>query len=265
MPRARRRRRATAPGVVTALRAVVGLLALALIVQLLSWWGPQEWRIPGLADIVDGAGRIVFTPQFLPAILSTLLAIVASTGIGFVGALVFGTAFGLSPFAFRAFGLPFEILRSLPSVAFIPLAILALGQGVPMVIAVGAGCWWPMLYNTIYGVRQVDPVAIDAARIMGTSRFGIIRRVVIPSMFPFVLAGLRTSAPVALIIVITAEYLVSAGAGLGGLLIAATSTGDIGVLWAVAIIAGLFGIAIGGVVELIYRLACPWSWQKERS
>jgi NitT/TauT family transport system permease protein len=134
-----------------------------------------------------------------------------------------------------------------------------------MEVVVGAfGCWWPMLFNTIYGVRQVDSQARDAARVLGCGRLSLVVRVVLPSMLPFVMAGLRTAAPLALIIVIGAEYLASAGRGLGGVLIQATSTGDIDVLWATAVLTGILGISIGAVVALASRLTCPWVRERSR-
>ncbi|QKG27069.1 ABC transporter permease [Actinomadura verrucosospora] len=246
-------------------RGVIGLAALAALVQTLSWWGPRKWGVPALGRLASEVGDLASAQGFLTAVLATVVAVALAVASGLVAAIVIGLAFGTSRLAHRAFGLPFEILRPVPAVAFIPLAILALGQGPTMEVVVGAfGCWWPMLFNTIYGVGQVDAQARDAARVLGCGRLALVTRVVLPSMLPFLLAGLRTAAPLALIVVIGAEYLASAGHGLGGVLIQATSTGDIDVLWATAVLTGVLGIAIGAVVALAGRLACPWATERAR-
>lgn len=255
----------TGPRARAAWRGGLGLAALALIVQALAWWGPRRWAVPGLGRLASQVGELVTAEGFATAALATVTAVVMAVVAGLAAAVVIGIAFGSSRLAYRAFGLPFEILRPVPAVAFIPLAILALGQGRTMEVAVGAfGCWWPMLFNTIYGVGQVDSQARDAGRVLGCGRFALVARVVLPSMLPFLMAGLRTAAPLALIIVIGAEYLASAGHGLGGVLIQATSTGDVDVLWATAVLTGVLGILIGAVVALASRLACPWAAEQAR-
>lgn len=253
------------PRALTAARGLLGLAALAMLVQTLAWWGPRGWAVPGLGRLASEVGRLVSAHGFAAAVLATITAVVMAVAAGLAAAVALGVVFGSSRLAYRAFGLPFEILRPVPAVAFIPLAILALGQGRTMEVAVGAlGCWWPMLFNTVYGVGQVDAQARDAARVLGCGRLALVVRVVLPSILPFLMAGLRTAAPLALIIVIGAEYLASAGHGLGGVLIQATSTGDIDVLWATAVLTGVLGIAIGAAVALATRLACPWAAERAR-
>jgi NitT/TauT family transport system permease protein len=240
------------------------MAVLAALVQVLAWWGPRRWAVPGLGRLASAVSDLITAPHFTSAVLDTLESVLVSVALGFAGAVVIGIAFGSSRLAYRTFGLPFELLRTVPAVAFIPLMILALGQGLSMEITVAAiGSWWPMLFNCSYGVSQVDSQARDAARVLGCGRFALLRRVVLPAMLPFVLAGLRTSAPIALIIVVATEYLASGGRGLGGVLIQATSTGDLDVLWATAVLTGVLGILIGALVALVCRLVCPWATARE--
>ena len=244
---------------------VLGVVAFVGVLQAASMWGPQAWRIPTAVEFVDQVVRLVSAPAFLQALADTISSVLIAVCIAIVLAVVIGVGFGSSRALAVAFGLPFEIIRPIPAIALIPLAILAFGQGQSMEIFVAVlACWWSLLFNTIYGVRQVDPVAIDAARSMGCSRFQVAYRIVVPSLLPFVVAGLRTAMPIALVVVVGAQYISTAQRGLGGVLIIAVSGGDLSVLWATAAIAGVLGIFLGGLVELTGRVLCPWAEERSR-
>lgn len=246
------------------LRRVAGLILFVLILQALSLWGPRQWQIPGLGAFVTDVAKLVSAPAFLMAVAETLAAVLIAITIATVIAIVIGVIFGSSRFLEITFGLPLELLRPIPAFAIVPLAVIALGSGLSMEVAVGvfAG-WWPLLFNTIYGVRQVDRLARDAARVMGFGQLHVAYRVVVPSLLPFLIAGLRVGLPIVFVVVIGAEYLSAAQRGIGGVLIIATSGGQLSVLWATAAISGVLGILLGGVVALFARWAAPWTRERD--
>lgn len=103
----------------------------------------------------------------------------------------------------------------MPSVAIIPVAILFLGIGDLMVVVVTVyACIWPILINTIDGVRNIDRTLIDTGRTFGLSRWKILTNIALPSASPYIITGLRISLAIALILVTTSEMLVG-GRGLG--------------------------------------------------
>jgi NitT/TauT family transport system permease protein len=132
-------------------------------------------------------------------------------------------------------------------VALIPLAILLLGRGLDMRVALVAyASLWPILLNTIYGVRDVDPVARDTARAFGFGTLGILRRVSLPSAAPFIYTGVRVAAAVALIVAISAE-LVAGGStsGIGTWMLERTQPGiDRELMYAGIVVAGLLGLGV---------------------
>jgi NitT/TauT family transport system permease protein len=108
-----------------------------------------------------------------------------------------------------------EFLRPMPSVAIIPVAILVLGIGDSMIVAVTVyAALWPILINTIDGVRRIDNVLINTGRTFGLSRLKLLRRVILPAAAPYVATGLRIGLSIALILVTTAEML-AGSRGLG--------------------------------------------------
>jgi ABC-type nitrate/sulfonate/bicarbonate transport system permease component len=108
-----------------------------------------------------------------------------------------------------------ELLRPMPSVAIIPVAILLLGIGDSMIVAVTVyASLWPILINTIDGVRRVDRTLIDTGRTFGLGRRQILWQIIIPGASPYVVTGLRVGLSIALILVTTAE-MVAGSKGLG--------------------------------------------------
>ncbi|WP_280400052.1 ABC transporter permease [Nocardia carnea] len=226
-------------------------------------WGKDSWGVPGLIELAAGSLELVAGDRFAGAVGETVLSVAVAVALALVGGVIFGLVMGSSRFLATALGAPLEVIRPIPALALIPVAILMLGQGVTMEVAIAAfGSWWPILFNTSYGVRDVDTVALDAARAMGCSRLSRLVRVVLPSLLPSVLTGVRTAVPLTLVIVIAAEYLSTAQRGMGGVLITATSMGDMGVLWCTALVAGLLGIALGSACDVIARSLTPWATRR---
>ncbi len=107
-----------------------------------------------------------------------------------------------------------EFLRPIPSVALIPLAGLVLGSGlhmeVPLIVYAST---WPILFNTMYGLDDVDPMAKDTLRAFGFGRAQILLRVSLRSAAPFIATGVRLAAAVALILAVGTEILSGFGEG----------------------------------------------------
>ncbi len=103
----------------------------------------------------------------------------------------------------------------MPSVAIIPVAILMLGIGDSMIVAVTVyATVWPILINTIDGVRHIDSTLVDTGRTFGLSRWRILWQIILPGASPYVVTGLRIALSIALILVTTAE-MVAGSKGLG--------------------------------------------------
>lgn len=186
------------------------------------------------------------------AVFAVGLLLAAAIGIGL------GIVRGLWGPADRALHLSVELLRPLPAVALIPLLILVLGIGAEMRVAVIVyAAVWPILFNTYYGVRGVDPIAFDTARNFGLSRRVVIWRVVLPSALPAIATGLRISATIALITTIVAE-LVASTSGLGYFIAASGAANLIPDVYAGIILAGLLGFLVNAVLVSFERRFLFW-------
>ena len=161
--------------------------------------------------------------------------------IAAVLAIPIGILLGSSELASSAFRIPIEFLRPIPSAALIPVLFLTIGTNLKSEVFLAAfGAFWPLLVQTIYGVRDVDPVAIETARSFGVGRFERLYRITLPSAVPYIATGLRISSTVALILAFTAELFMGTP-GLGQLVNYAQSYGLETQLYALALATGFLG------------------------
>jgi len=187
----------------------------------------------------------------------------ATWAVAFVIAVVLATIAGMLmgtiPLVSDAFGTLVDLLRPVPSVSMIPLAILFLGLGAPMRIAmIVYAAFWPMLVNTLYGVRAVDPVALDTARNFGLSRADALVRVVLPASLTGIATGVRVSASLALAVAVTVE-LVAGDSGLGHYIAQAEQSSRLAPMYAGIVLSGLLGWAINAAFAQLERRIVFWS------
>jgi len=155
----------------------------------------------------------------------SLLRVLAGFGISALIAVPLGIAMAISP-PVNNLAEPFvRIFSPIPGVAWVPLAILWFGLGDRAAIfIIVAGAIFPILLNTVQGVRDVDANLVDAARTMGATRWQIIHRVMLPSLIPYLVTGFRTGLGFAWRVVIAAE-MVGVPKGIGYMLAMGRSTG----------------------------------------
>lgn len=194
---------------------------LALFAAILLVWEfySRAARIEGYLPPPSAALAALVQPNVARALfghlLETLGRFLGGYFLAAALAIFAGIILGYSRFAYSLAEVVIELLRPMPSVAIIPVAILFLGIGDAMIIAVTVyAAAWPILLNTIDGVRNIDRTLIDTGRTFGLGRLRILRDVALPAAAPYIATGLRVSLPIALILVTTSE-MVAGGDGLG--------------------------------------------------
>jgi NitT/TauT family transport system permease protein len=201
-------------------------------------------------------------PKFLRQVVSTLYAWGVGLAVATLISVPIGILIGTSGLAYKMTSPLIEFMRPIPSVALIPLGILLWGQGFSMkVILVVYAATWPILFNTLYGVHDVDPIAVQTAQCFGLKQSAILRRISLPSAAPFIFTGVRISAAIALIVVISAELLASADSGIGSyILFVSLNGGQMDSVLAGAAIAGIIGAIINSALGLIDRRFFGWRY-----
>ena len=155
-------------------------------------------------------------------------------------------------------GSVFELLRPIPSLALIPLAIVWLGLGeVSKIALISYACFFSIFVNTHAGVRNVDPLHIKVMRIYGNGTRDILLKVVVYSILPYVFTGLRYSAAVALILLVAVE-LVGAQSGLGFYLTQAQSFLQVPEMFATVIVFGTLGYLANLLIQALEKRVISW-------
>jgi ABC-type nitrate/sulfonate/bicarbonate transport system permease component len=150
----------------------------------------------------------VTSGELLTAIGSTLRRIGIAYFIAVALAVPLGALMGASRAVYNLFEPVTELVRPIPSPAYIPIAVLLLGIGDSMKIAVVVvSCFFPILLNTYEGVRSVDRVLLDTGRTFRTSRREQLLKIILPASLPSIFTGMRISLAVALIVMTIAEML----------------------------------------------------------
>lgn len=245
------------------LRAWLGpgvLLSLVLLLELATRSG---WVNPVLMPPPSAVAQRVFAVVTAGSLLAPLGRTMVLLTVAYAIGCVLGIALGVLMGRFRpVHGLlePLvEVLRPLPKPALLPPLMLFLGLGDTMKItAVALGVFFPVLINTIQGVRGVDPVMVDTARTFQHSRAALLWKVVLPSAMPLVLAGMRIALGIALVLVVIAEMMAGTG-GIGYLIIDLQRSFRIVDMYAWVVILAVLGYALNEVFVRIERRAIHWS------
>jgi NitT/TauT family transport system permease protein len=173
---------------------------------------------------------------------ATLLRVGVGFSVGAGLALPLGLWMGARDRAYQLLNPLVQILRPIPPIAFIPLSILWFGLGnPPAFFLIALGSFFPVLMNTISGVRSVDLIYLRVAQNLGAPPATLFRRVLLPGALPSILAGIRVGIGVAFIVVIVAE-MIAVNSGLGYRILEAREY-----FWSDKILAGMISIGIIGL------------------
>jgi NitT/TauT family transport system permease protein len=179
------------------------------------------------------------------------MRIIVGFSIGAGLALPIGLLMGAKPRFYELFNPIVQIIRPIPPIAFIPLAILWFGLGnPPAFFLIALGAFFPVLMNTIAGVKHVDNIYLRAAQNLGASQRTIFWHVMIPAAMPYILTGIRVGIGIAFIVVIVAE-MIAVNTGLGYRILEAREY-----FWSDKVIAGMISIGLVGLCidVVMYKL-----------
>ena len=222
-------------------------------------------NVPAPTDIVRALVNQGQTHTFWVALGHTAEGCGAGLGLAAAAAVPIGLLIGSSATLYGLVRGLIELLRPIPSVAILPLAVLVLGIGFRLVLVlVAVGAFWPLLIQTIYGVQDVDPEARDMGRAYGLGRAGIFVRVTLPGSAPYVMTGLRISAIVALNVVIAAEFVVGSTGGFGSEMNLLANADQIPALYGYIVASGILGLLINVALRRAERRILHWHPSQRR-
>ena len=237
---------------------LVGLPAILILL----WWVTSEradsFFFPALSDVVAAFAPTWLEGRLTQDVLPSLIRLLAGYSIALVVGIGLGLAIGLSR-TLRAFSEPvLEFFRAIPPPVIVPILMLFLGIGDAMkIVVIATGALWPILLNSVEGVRGVDEVLRDTARTYRLGSMRQLRTLVLRGASPQIVTGARQALSIAIILMVISEMF-AASNGLGFTIVQFQRSFALPEMWTGIILLGLLGVALSIAFRLVERPVLHW-------
>jgi ABC-type nitrate/sulfonate/bicarbonate transport system permease component len=234
-------------GLVFPVGALLVLEAMARITHLRSdsLAAPSEIVVAFVQAVADGS--------LLRATGDTLVSAFAGLAIGGSIGLLLGIAFGMIPLLDRLMEVTVEAIRPIPSVALLPIALIAMGFGYRMeIVIVAFACVWPLLIFTRAAVAGIEPRLIEVSRALRLSADARVTKIIIPAALPRIFIAFRLAAGIALIVAVTVEIAINP-LGLGAAIMTAQQALRPDLMLAYLFWIGVVGFALNAALVFVQQ------------
>ena len=230
-----------------------GTLAFLAVWELAARLGPASALFPSPSGAVAEA-----LARLPPATIAGHVVVsLGRIAAGFAAGAALGIAIAVAAGWYRTFGNlvrpVLELLRPIPPLAWIPMAIVWFGLGeTSKVFVIFLGAFFPVLTNAYRGITSVDPTLIRAAQTMDVAGLALLRRVILPAALPDIAVGLRVGWGLSFGVLVAAE-LIAADSGMGFMIMNARQTAEVGVIVFGILLIGLATLATDWVLGTVIR------------
>ncbi|MCI3206757.1 MULTISPECIES: ABC transporter permease [Pandoraea] len=215
-------------------------------------------NVPSPAQTLEAAWSLLHSPKLARHLASSLQRVAWGYAIAAIGGIVCGIAIGRASWARIALLPPLEVLRPIPAVAWIPLAILMFPSSeLSMIFITFTGAFFPILLGTIHGTESVDARLIASARSLGAGRWGVLREVVLPGAAPGIVTGLAIGMGTSWFCLVTAE-MISGQFGIGYYTWESYTVQRYPDIVVGMLIIGLLGMGSSALIRIIGQRLTPW-------
>lgn len=216
--------------------------------------------IPPLSKILKIFSELILTGQIPMQILLSMKRAAAGYFLAIAVFIPLGIFMGLSPRLYRTLEVIVEMLRPVPPPVVIPVAMLFFGLEDEMkIFVIFFSCAWPILLNTLDGVRNLDWVLLLTAKTFGLSRAKMIGQIIVPAASPQIMTGLRVSLPIMLILVVISE-MVGSTDGIGYFILDSQRRFKVAQMYAGMLALAILGYALNLLFNLLQRWLLFWHW-----
>lgn len=242
------------------------LLSPALFVALLALWESAVRLLdipiivlPPPSAVLKALGELITSATFEYHLAVTVFEVLTGFAAGSASGMLLGIAIGQSRFVERLIYPYVVAFQTIPKVAIAPIIVIWFGYGLSSKVVITAMIsFFPVLANTIVGLRSAPLDQVEMLRAYTANRWQIFRLVLLPQALPFIFAGLDVAAVLAVIGAIVGEF-VGAKAGLGFLILQKNFSFDMAGVFAILIVLSLIGLALHGGVMLAQRRFLFWA------
>ncbi|MBW4430727.1 MAG: ABC transporter permease [Pelatocladus maniniholoensis HA4357-MV3] len=238
-------------------------ISLIVIFLLWEWYGrntnPILFTYP--TAIVQAAIDMIADGTLLVALSQSISVLAIGFILGILGGIALGLLIGRSTVAAALLDIPITALYVTPMVALVPILVLWFGFGTSAkVVVVMLFSIFPVLINTMRGVREVDPQLIEVARSFCSTEYRLWIDLVVPSSLPFIMTGIRLAIGRALVAVIVAEFY-TAISGLGYLIVSNAHSFQTARVFVPVVVLMAIGIVSTGLLEVAEVRISPWRYR----
>ena len=242
-------------------------LGVALIVVLLLLWEAAaatgtmpSLSFPRMSEILAAWWRLMISGELPRELGDSLWRMFAGYFIGILLGVFLGLLMGYFRFFYNLLEPITEVLRPIPSPAYLPIVILFLGIDDEMkIFMIAFASLFPVLINTYSGVRSVDPIQLHTARTFGVTGRKLIWQIVLPAASPYIFTGMRVSLAVALIVMVISE-MVAASSGIGYFILSAQRGFQIREMFAGVLTLAVVGYVLNRLFVAIENRVLAWHY-----
>jgi len=237
--------------------------ALALPVLLLVvWWittdDSENFYLPPLRTILRAFAETWTLERFQADVLPSLARFAAGYALAGVVGVTVGLLIGGLRWLRALLEPVLEFFRAIPPPVLVPVIMLFAGIDHTMkVVVIAVGAVWPILLNTVEGVRSVDEVLVDTCRAYQLRRFARLRNVILPAASPQIVTGLRQALSIGIILMVISEMFASSN-GLGYTIIEFQRSFAIPEMWSGILLLGLIGFALSVLFRAVENRVLAW-------
>lgn len=246
-----------------AFEVLLSILAPALLLFLWQTAAEQGWMnksvLPSVEKVIETGVKITKSGKLQEQLVASIIRVLEGFVIGSALGVVLGVLMGLSKVLHRFLNSLVNILRPIPMIAWIPIFILWFGIGeTTKVFVIALGTFWPVLLNTISGIKSVDRKLLEVAQVLNKRKLIVLTKVILPAAIPSIFTGIRLGIGTAWSCVVAAE-MIAATKGIGFMITYARETAKPGEVFVGVIVIGIIGLLIDVVIRRIEKRLLKWN------
>jgi ABC-type nitrate/sulfonate/bicarbonate transport system permease component len=254
----------TAAALLRRLAVLLGLPAVLFAALWIASEDSKSFYLPPLRTVLASFGP-TWSARWESDVVPSLVRLV----LGYTGAVAIGVGLGVplgaSPRLRALFEPALELARAVPPPALVPVFMLLFGIGTPMkLLVIISGAVWPVLLNTIEGVRAIDDVLADTCRCYGIAGTRRLRVLVLRAASPQIVTGMRQALSIAIILMVISEMFASSS-GLGYAIVDFQRGFSIPEMWSGILLLGVLGFVLSLVFRVFEARALRWYHGQRRS
>lgn len=240
-------------------RRIVGPIAVLILWQVVCSVGVfTSYEVASPLAVFDAGRQLAEQGVLLPNLLISLRRVAIGLGLGVGIGVLLAVLSGLFRIGEDLLDPVVQAARAVPILGLVPLAIIWFGVGeMPKIFLIALGSTFAIYINTFAGIRSVDAKLVEAGETFGLTRWGLVRRIILPGALPNFLVGLRLALVGSWLIVIVAEE-INAQSGLGYLIMQAQTTDRTDIMMLGLAIYAILGLLADALVRLLERRLLVW-------